>query len=202
MSLQILAEAAAHLNRAAGLKKPLPPLLFFTDPQRTPDPAAVAQRLPAGSAVVLRLFGAANALDQAKKMRTLTSELSLTLLIGADADLAAAVNADGVHLPERLTDQAASLRRQHSGWLITAAAHSPEALELAAQAGADAAVVSPVFPSQSPSAGAPLGAERFAAMVQAAQIPIYALGGVTADTVGDLKDSGAAGLAAVGALRN
>lgn len=200
MSLQVLAEAAAHLNRASGLKKPLPPLLFFTDPQRTPDPAAIARRLPAGSAVVLRLFGAADAVDQARKMRALTAELGLKLLIGADTDLAAAIKADGVHLPERLIDQSPSLRRQHPEWLITAAAHSQAALEQASLAGTDAAVVSPVFPSQSPSAGAPLGAEQFAAMVQATQIPVYALGGVTADTVGELKESGAAGLAAVSAL--
>ncbi len=200
MSLQILAEAAAHLNRAARLKKPLPPLLFFTDPQRTPDPAAIARRLPAGSAVVLRLFGAPDAVDQADKMRALTSELGMKLLIGADADLAAAVEADGVHLPERLIDQAGNLRQRRPDWLITAATHSQAALEQAAQAGADAAVFSPVFPSRSPSAGAPLGAERFAAIVQAARIPVYALGGVAADTVGDLKNSGAAGLAAVGAL--
>lgn len=200
MSLQVLAEAAAHLNRTAGLKKPLPPLLFFTDPQRTSEPAAIARRLPTGSAVVLRLFGAADAVDQARALRALTAERGVKLLIGADADLAAAVKADGVHLPERLASQAPDLRRTHPGWLITAAVHSEDALRLAAQAGADAAMVSPVFPSRSPSAGAPLGVERLTAMIAATDMPVYALGGVTAETAQYLKDSGAAGIAAVEAL--
>ncbi|WP_269715147.1 thiamine phosphate synthase [Caulobacter sp. NIBR2454] len=200
MSLEVLAEAAAHLNRAAKLKKPLPPLLFFTDPARTPDPQAVAARLPAGSAVVLRLFGAPDALAQARSMRELTLARGLKLLIGADAVLAGAANADGVHLPERLADRASSLRLAHPGWLITAAAHSQAAIEAATLAGVDAAIVSSVFPSDSPSAGAAVGVERFAALVQASQIPLYALGGVKAENVGELRGSGAAGLAAVSGL--
>jgi len=36
----------------------LPALLFFTDPARTPDPAADAANLPKGAAVVYRAFGA------------------------------------------------------------------------------------------------------------------------------------------------
>ncbi|MDG2521546.1 thiamine phosphate synthase [Caulobacter segnis] len=198
MSLQVLAEAAAQLNRAAGLKKPLPPLLFFTDPQRTPDPAAIARRLPAGSAVVLRLFGAADALEQAEHLRVLTQKHGLKLLIGADAELAAKVEADGVHLPERLVQEASRLRQAHPHWLITAAAHAEAAL--AAAQDVDAAVVSPVFPSLSPSAGAPLSVQRFSAMVHTAKIPVYALGGVTVETVGELEGSGAAGVAAVGGL--
>lgn len=198
MSLQVLAEAAAHLNRAAGLKKPLPPLLFFTDPQRTPDPAAIARRLPAGSAVVLRLFGAANALEQAESLRALTLKHGLKLLIGADPELAVKVAADGLHLPERLVQETRRLRQTHPHWLITAAAHSEAALAEAQEA--YAAVVSPVFPSLSPSAGAPLGVDRFTAMVRAAKIPVYALGGVTSETVRNLEGSGAAGIAAVGGL--
>ena len=45
--------AATALNRAAAAVSPgaawLPPLLFFTDPERTPRPWETAARLPAGS---------------------------------------------------------------------------------------------------------------------------------------------------------
>lgn len=54
--------AATALNRAAAAVSPaaaaLPPMLFFTDPDRTPRPWETAARLPAGSAVVYRAFGA------------------------------------------------------------------------------------------------------------------------------------------------
>jgi thiamine-phosphate pyrophosphorylase len=64
----------------------------------------------------------------------------------------------------------------------------------------DAIVLSPVFPSASPSAGRPIGVRRFAALVRAAGAPCYALGGVNERTVRALSASGAIGVAAVGAL--
>ena len=45
----------AHL-RKGGARKSLPNLLFFTDPVRTPDPEAIARRLPRGAGVVVRAF--------------------------------------------------------------------------------------------------------------------------------------------------
>ena len=57
---------ALDLNRVAAAVSPaagrLPPLLFFTDPERTPRPWETAARLPAGAAVVFRAFGRADAL--------------------------------------------------------------------------------------------------------------------------------------------
>lgn len=188
---------ACALNVRAGLQKPLPPLFFITDPRRTPDPAAVAARLPAGAGVIFRGFGTAEAPATAQALAEICRARSLRLLIGQDADLAQACGADGVHLPERALDQAPALRRAHPRWLVTGAAHSAEALARAAEAGLDAALLSPVLPSASPSAGRPLGVEGFTGLVRAAALPVYALGGITADTAPALLDSGAAGLAAV-----
>lgn len=178
--------------------KTLPPLLFFTDPQRTPDLARIIATLPRGSAVVLRTFGAADSLQQAQALRALTRRKRLKLLIGADPRLAAAVGADGVHLPERLAHRARAVRRR--GWLVTAAAHSPAAVARGHRAGADAAVVSAIFPSRSPSAGPPLGPVRLAAMARRAGLPLYALGGVNDATARRLLGSGAVGVAAVEGL--
>ena len=58
-------------------------------------------------------------------------------------------------------------------------------------------LLSPVFESASPSAGPPLGPGRFAELVRAARLPVYALGGVTAETAPRLMDTGASGIAAV-----
>ncbi|MGK3151760.1 thiamine phosphate synthase, partial [Staphylococcus shinii] len=67
-------------------------------------------------------------------------------------------------------------------------------------AGADAIVVSPVFASNSPSAGQPMGVEGLRRCVQATSLPVYALGGVRASTVEALTGSGVVGFAAVEAL--
>jgi thiamine-phosphate pyrophosphorylase len=66
--------------------------------------------------------------------------------------------------------------------------------------GVDALVVSPVFPSRSPSAGAPLGVKGLKRIAEAVETPIYALGGVRAGTVTLLLDAGIVGIAAVEAL--
>jgi thiamine-phosphate pyrophosphorylase len=174
--------------------------VFFTDPARTPDPAAVIARLPRGAGVVYRAFGAADAVAQGRRLVRLARRRGLLLLAGADASLAARIGANGVHLPERAATKARGLRRSRPSWIVTCAAHSAPAIVRGRAAGADAVFVSPVFASASPSAGRPLGALRFAQLARGAGLPVYALGGVNARTARGLTRSGAAGLAAVEAL--
>jgi thiamine-phosphate pyrophosphorylase len=197
-------EAAVLLRRrAAGRKsrdRDLPPLLFVTDPDRTPDPAPTIRRLPSGAGVIYRGFGRPDAAETARALAGIAAERGLVLLIGLDEALAESVGAHGVHLPERALDRAADIRRRRPGWLITGAAHGQAALETAARAGVDAVLLSPVFASDSPSAGEPLGVQLFTGLVRSAFVPVYALGGVTAATAPQLVESGACGLAAVGGL--
>ncbi|MDO9245836.1 MAG: thiamine phosphate synthase [Phenylobacterium sp.] len=188
-----MARTAACLGRRAGRRKPLPALLYFTDPVRTPDPEAAAARLPRGSAIVYRAFGAADAQAVALRLKAIARRRGLKLLIGADDALAARVGADGVHLPERLASRAVRIRAKHPNWLITAAAHGPRA----ARAQVDAVVVSAIFPSNSPSAGGPLGPLRLARIVSAARSPVYALGGVNQTTAARLLATGVVGIAGV-----
>ena len=178
----------------------MPPLLFLTDPERTPRPWEQAARLPAGAGVVFRAFGGDDALDVGHRLAGVCRDGGLLFLVGADAGLALSLAADGLHLPEQKLGQAPHFRAQRPDWLVTGAAHSEAALVAAALAGLDAALLSPVFASASPSAGEPLGPDRFRDWVQAARLPVYALGGVTPRTAPDLAHSGACGLASVGAI--
>ncbi|MFM8820638.1 MAG: thiamine phosphate synthase [Phenylobacterium sp.] len=140
-----------------------------------------------------RAFGAPDRLATARALATIARRRGLVLLIGADVGLAARIGAAGLHLPERLAGRAPRLRRQ--GWIITAAAHTPRA---ARRTGVDAIILSAVFPSASPSAGAPVGSLRFALIARASAVPTYALGGVSDKTAGHLRLTLAAGLAGVG----
>lgn len=197
----VLARDAAKVSREAGRPAPvLPPLLFFTDPERTPHPWETAARLPVGSGVVFRHFGEADALETARRLRETTTARGGLLLIGLDAELADTVGADGVHLPERALEQAGRLRALRPDWRISGAAHSRDALARAGDL--DGAVISPVFPAGgASSASAALGLEGFQALVEQAACPVHALGGIDASNARGLIGSGACGLAGVSAIQ-
>ncbi len=192
---------ALALNRAAAAVRPamagLPPLLFFTDPVRTPEPWRIAARLPAGAAVVYRAFGRADAVDVGERLRTETARRGVRLLVGRDLSLARRLGADGLHLPERALEQAQALRASWPDALLTGALHEPKA----APAALDAVVISPVF-AEGPGSAARqvLGVTGFRRLAAASGRPAYALGGVDGATAADLIGSGACGVAAVGAI--
>lgn len=193
-------QTAQALNRAAAAVSPgvasLPPLLFFTDPVRTPRPWEVAAHLPRGGGVVYRGFGRPGMAEEARQLRRVTVDRGLRLLIGQDVDLAETVGADGVHLPERDLGRAAALRSRHPEWIITGALHGNAAAP--ALAFLDAAVLSPVFRAGGSSADQdPLGIEAVTRRVARLPLPVYGLGGITAESAPALAETGLCGLAAI-----
>lgn len=197
---RVLARDAAKVSRVVAPSVTLPPLLFFTDPARTPRPWETAARLPAGAAVVFRHFGQAGARETALRLREVTAARDVQLLIGLDAELAETVGADGLHLPERALDRAQGVAKDHPDWLITGAAHAGSALDAPFL---HARVLSPVFVAGGASSTTPpLGLEAFGAQAAAACCPVYALGGVDAKNARSLIGSGACGLAAVSAIQS
>jgi thiamine-phosphate pyrophosphorylase len=199
-ALDALWKASRSLSQRAIRRKALPPMLFFSDPARTPRPELTLARLPRGSGFVFRAFGAADALAVGRRLARLARKRGVVFLVGAEAGLAVALRADGIHFPERLAHRKGAVGRLSPRFIVTAAAHGLVAARRARLSGVDAIVVSPVFQSTSPSAGAPIGPLRFAALVGAAGCPVYALGGVNEVSARGLMRSGAVGLASVSAL--
>jgi thiamine-phosphate pyrophosphorylase len=173
-------------------------LLVFTDPKRGPGPLALAKRLPKGAGLVYRHFGAKDRQQTARQLREICDLRQAKLLIGADPELAHLVRADGVHVPERDARNLAAILRTFGFSLISAAAHSSKAAKQAISDGADLVVLSCVFASQSPSAKAPMGSQKFAAACQDIAGPVFGLGGIGLDNVHQLHGAGA-GVAVVSA---
>ncbi|MBM3508649.1 MAG: thiamine phosphate synthase [Alphaproteobacteria bacterium] len=169
----------------------------MTDERRCPDPLPVIERLPAGTGVVLRHYADPDRAALARRVAAVCQRRRLTLVVGGDARLAAAVGAAGIHL----RDQAGGpSRRPSRRGLATVAVHSERALRAAARARFDAAFVSPVFPTRSHPGRPGLGPLRLAGLVRSSPIAIIALGGIDPATVSRLRPIALAGIAAIGAL--
>ncbi|KQP07436.1 thiamine monophosphate synthase [Methylobacterium sp. Leaf99] len=123
------------------------------------------------------------------------------LSLGGDAALAAALGADGVHLPGGATpaDMTEARRRLPAG-LIGVSAHTIGDVEAAARHGADYATLSPIFATPSkPGYGPALGPEALRAASRHG-LPVIALGGITREGVRPCRVAGAAGIAVMGGL--
>ena len=182
---------------ARRLKIPgLPPLILMTDGRRLPDPAAAVAGLPRGSAVIARHRDGRGLEALARSLAGPCRRRGVRLLVSGNGRLAWSVGADGLHLPEAMARRGPIRRRP--GWLVTAAAHSPAALARAAAAGADAALLSPVFATAGHPGALPLGPLLFAAWCRDSPLPVYALGGINSGTARRLMGANPAGFAGIG----
>ena len=166
------------------------PLVLMTD-DRKADWARAARALPRGSVVVVRA-------RDAGRRRALAAELYglARLLIAGDPGLAEDIGV-GLHLPEARMREAGHWRARHPDWIITSAAHSLRALMGTAHL--DAVFLSPVFATTSHQAAKSLTPERAALIAAQAQVPVYALGGVTVRN-GVLLAPAFSGIAAISSL--
>lgn len=197
MDLSNLLRSAARLkarSRRKSERKTLPSLLFLTDPTRIADPVATLAHLPRRAdgrvGVVFRHFGAKNRVETARQLKKLCARRRWILLIGADPALAAHIRADGVHLPERMAATAQSLKRRRPNWIVTTAAHSRKSLKNTGKV--NAFLLSPAFPSESPSAKGKKALYRrgLAGAARYTRTPLYALGGVNSRTIKSVENIG------------
>ena len=174
----------------------------MTDPARVPDPRTAVAGLPCGTAVILRHYDASDRAALAANIAILCRARGLALLVAGDWRLAAAVGAQGLHLPEYLAqrgpDPGARLWLKHKRRILTAAAHGPRALARARAIHADAVLLSPLFPTVSHPQSKVLGITQAAMMARGAGLPVIALGGVTPKHLRALKRRGFSGIAGVG----
>jgi thiamine-phosphate pyrophosphorylase len=131
----------------------------------------------------------------AHSLRALTREHETALLISADLDLAHAVGADGVQLPERGASVAEARARLGAQAWIGASRHDLPGVRAAEQDGASFITLSPVFAV--PDKSEPLGLDGFAAIAHATRIPVFGLGGIGVARAADVVRSGARGVAVI-----
>jgi thiamine-phosphate pyrophosphorylase len=147
--------------------------------------------------------------ELARALLVVCARYRAPLLVNDRVDVAIAAGADGVHLAGSsyaVTDARTLLGPAR---LIGISTHAPAEIAAAAHEGADFAVYGPVFaPLSKPGYGSARGAESLGVACRAAgEMPVLALGGITAERVAELggataldERSRAAGAAVIGAV--
>jgi thiamine-phosphate pyrophosphorylase len=79
------------------------------------------------------------------------------------------------------------LRPKRSGLIVIATAHTMREIADANRSGADAVMLSPVFPTRSHPGGKTLGPVRFRLLARYARVPVIALGGMNRQRSHSLK---------------
>lgn len=148
----------------------------------------------------LRIPGASRAEVRAAALDGMARDATLRarLLVNHDIELARELGV-GVHLKATQL-HALDARPWPRGAWVGASCHDADELERAARLGADFATLSPVCATASHADVAPLGWERFAALVAAARLPVYALGGVGPGDLEAARAAGAQGVAGISAF--
>ncbi len=184
------------------MRLPDPPLLAITDRRQARRPLVeTAQALFAGGCRWLSLRE--KDLPPEERLALLRQLVALGRRFGATVgihdDIAAAANADALHLPDG--GAVAAARERLGPILVGISAHDAAGVARAAAEGADYATLSPIFQSASkPEYGPALGLAALGAAVRTARLPILALGGIDERTIAAAVAAGAAGVAVMGEL--
>ena len=144
---------------------------------------------------------ASEVFDLARRLCSLCRRYGARLLINDRIDVALAVKADGVHLPVDSFTPADARRVLGPAAIIGASTHTLAEARAAAAGGADFIVFGPVFDTPSKRLfGPPLGLDALSEVVREIDVPVLAIGGVTAERGPTLRRCGARGVAAVSAI--
>ena len=122
------------------------------------------------------------------------------LVVNDRIDVALALNADGVQLPEDGIPVAEARRTVGDDMLIGRSVHSVcDAVE-AESSGADFLIVGTVFPSASHPGGRAQGTDFLRVLCCEVSIPVLGIGGITIQNVGEVMDAGCSGAAVISAI--
>ncbi len=182
-------------------------LLLVTDRTQTGGcslPSRIRQAVSAGlPAVQLRErdLSTSELFSLVQEIRSIMTSHAVPLIINDRVDLMMALNLDGVHLRSDSLSPALVRRLIGPQRLLGVSTHSTEEVRRANQAGADYVVFGPIFETPSKrSFGSPLGLGLLAEACRQSSIPVFAIGGITCERVRIVRQAGAHGIAAIGAL--
>ncbi len=183
-----------------------PGLYLITDRRLTagPLPDAVGKALEAGVRTVQlreKDLKGRELLALARLLRDKTREFGARLIVNDRIDVALLCNADGVHLgASAIAPMDARLILGKTS-LIGVSTHSVEEALRAEDNGADFITLGPVYFTQSKAKwGSPLGTGVLREAKRRVRVPVFGIGGINKERVGEVLRAGADGVAVISAV--
>ena len=187
------------------MRPPLPRLHAITDERiaRRADLDDIARELAIGGGSDLAFHARGRELTGREHFDLavqLSDSQTVRLFVNDRLDVALAVPTAGVQLGHGSLPVSAA-RALNPLWWIGKSVHDLAEADAARAEGADYLVVGPVFATATHPGRSPLGLAKLQQIAAAAgEIPVIAIGGITADRVREVRSSGAYGVAAIRAF--
>jgi len=138
-------------------------------------------------------------LDLARRLKLITRGKSL-LIINDRADVAIAVEADGVQLPEDGLPIVTTRSLIGKYAVLGRSVHSAESAVRASREGAEFVIAGTIYETPSHPDAKPAGPALIKEITKDSLLPVLAIGGVKADKLEELISAGAAGVAVTTAI--
>jgi len=137
----------------------------------------------------------------AEKTKRLCERYQANLFVNDRVDVALGVDADGVHLGGDSMPVRAARELLGAEKLIGVSTHSINEASEAEREKADFILFGPVYFTASKAAyGEPQGLGRLKKVVEKISLPVYAIGGVKAGNIAEVKETGVRGIALISAV--
>ncbi len=139
-------------------------------------------------------------LKEAREVSLLCKRYGVPFIINDNVDIAFEVKADGIHVGQSDTECALVRQRLGEQVILGVSAQTREQALLAVKAGADYLGVGAVFPTGTKNDADFVSRQALKEITSAVSVPICAIGGIDADNMAELADTGIDGVALVSAI--
>ena len=139
-------------------------------------------------------------LDEALEIQSLCKKYNIPFVINDNVEIAKKINADGVHVGQSDMEAADVRAILGEDKILGVSAQTVEQARLAEKMGADYLGVGAVFPTGSKADAGDVSFDTLKEICSAVSIPVVAIGGIGADNVQELKNSGISGIAVISAI--
>jgi thiamine-phosphate pyrophosphorylase len=138
--------------------------------------------------------------ETALRLSCIAQRAGALFVVNDHADIAAAIDADGVHLGQDDLPIECARKLLGKEKCIGISTHSIEQATTAEAAGADYIGFGPLFATATKDAGAIQGLAALSAVTKSVSLPVIAIGGINHTTIQDVLNAGAAGAAVISSI--